>query len=229
MSLFCIADTHLSLGTDKPMDIFSGWDNYVDQIASNWNRLVAPDDLVVIAGDISWGMKLEECREDFAFLDRLPGQKWILKGNHDYWFSTKAKVEQYLAAQGFSTLHILHNNAVPYGDYCICGTRGWLNEKGENPDKKIINREAGRLRMSLEAGRKLGGEPIVFLHYPPIYGTGDRCEEILNVLHEFEVRRCYYGHLHGKSCNYAVNGVREQIDFQLISCDYIQFAPVKVM
>lgn len=228
MSLFTLSDLHLSLGTDKPMDIFKGWDNYVNLIRDTWNYLVAPEDTVVVPGDISWAMKLPEIYEDFTFLNRLNGTKILLKGNHDLWFSTKSKVERYISENHFDSIKILFNNSYEYGDYVICGTRGWINEPGEAVDKKVLNREAGRLRISLEDGRKTRKEPIVFLHYPPIYG-GNECYEMLDVLREYDVKRCYYGHLHGHSCNYAINGERNGIHFQLVSCDYVQFTPVKVL
>ena len=224
MSLYVIGDLHLSFGTDKPMDIFRGWEDYVGRLTENWQKRIAPEDTVVVAGDISWGMTLEEAREDFRFLDRLNGRKIILKGNHDYWFSTRTRAEQFLAAEGLSSILILFNNAYPYRNYAICGTRGWLNEPGSAADSKVMSREAGRLRMSLEAGKKLGGEPLVFLHYPPVSLTSCS-EELVALLREYGVRRCYYGHLHGQSCGYAVNGVRDGIEYRLISGDYIQFDP----
>lgn len=224
MSLFAIADLHLSLGVDKPMDVFPGWENYVERLEQNWRALVRPEDTVVIAGDISWGLDIAESRADFAFLDRLPGRKLLLKGNHDLWFSTKTKVERFFAENGFSTLEILFNNAFRYGDYAICGTRGWMNDQ---TDKKVLLRECGRLRLSLEAAKKIGGEPIVFLHYPPIYGSGE-CYEILEVLHEYGIRQVYYGHIHGYSSGYAINGERIGIDFRLVSCDFLQFTPKRI-
>ncbi|MGI5957941.1 MAG: metallophosphoesterase [Massiliimalia sp.] len=228
MSLYTLGDLHLSLGTDKPMDIFRGWDNYVTLIEKTWNHLVAPEDTVVVPGDISWAMKLDEIQQDFAFIHRLNGRKILLKGNHDLWFSTKSKVENYIAQHGFDSIHILFNNSYEYEDYVLCGTRGWINEPGEAADKKILNREAGRLRMSLEDGKKTGKEPIVFLHYPPIYGSNE-CYEILDVMHEYGVKKCYYGHIHGNSCQWAINGERGGIEFRLVSCDFVQFTPVKVL
>ena len=225
MSLFAIADLHLSLGADKPMDIFPGWAGYVEKLEKNWRENIRPEDTVVIAGDISWGLEIGETREDFAFLDSLPGTKLLLKGNHDLWFSTKTKVERFFGENGFSTLKILFNNAYEYGDYAICGTRGWMNDQ---TDKKVLLRECGRLRLSLEAGKKLGKKPLVFLHYPPVYGGGE-CYEILDVLLEYGIERVYYGHIHGYSAGYAINGIRNGIDFRLISCDYIQFNPIKIV
>lgn len=225
MSLFAIADLHLSLGVDKPMDVFPGWAGYVEKLEKNWRENVRPEDTVVVAGDISWGLDISETKEDFAFLDRLPGTKILLKGNHDLWFSTKTKVEKFFAENGFSTLKILFNNAYEYGDRAICGTRGWMNDPIE---KKVLLRECGRLRMSLEEGKKFGKEPLVFLHYPPVFGGGE-CYEILDVLLEYGIKQVYYGHIHGYSSGYAINGIRNGIDFRLISCDFVQFNPVKIM
>ncbi len=225
MSLFAIADLHLSLGVDKPMDVFPGWAGYVEKLEKNWRENVRPEDTVVVAGDISWGLDISEAKEDFAFLDRLPGTKILLKGNHDLWFSTKTKVEKFFAENGFSTLKILFNNAYEYGDCAICGTRGWMNDPIE---KKVLLRECGRLRMSLEEGKKFGKEPLVFLHYPPVFGGGE-CYEILDVLLEYGIKQVYYGHIHGYSSGYAINGIRNGIDFRLISCDFVQFNPVKIM
>lgn len=225
MSLFAIADLHLSLGVDKPMDVFPGWAGYVEKLEKNWRENVRPEDTVVVAGDISWGLGISEAKEDFAFLDRLPGTKILLKGNHDLWFSTKTKVEKFFAENGFSTLKILFNNAYEYGDRAICGTRGWMNDPIE---KKVLLRECGRLRMSLEEGKKFGKEPLVFLHYPPVFGGGE-CYEILDVLLEYGIKQVYYGHIHGYSSGYAINGIRNGIDFRLISCDFVQFNPVKIM
>lgn len=225
MSLFAISDLHLSLGVNKPMDVFRGWENYVQRLEENWLRLVKPEDTVVIAGDISWGLDLSETVEDFRWIDRMPGQKILLKGNHDLWFSTKTKVEKFFVENSFSTLHILFNNAYRYGDCVLCGTRGWMNDQ---TDKKVLNRECGRLRLSLEEGKKLGGTPIVFLHYPPVYGSGD-CPEILEVLLQYGVKQVYYGHIHGYSSGYAINGERIGIDFRLLSCDFLQFTPKKIV
>ena len=225
MSLFAISDLHLSLGAAKPMYVFRGWENYVERREENWTQLVGPEDTIVIAGDISWGLDLSETVEDFKWIDRMPGQKILLKGNHDLWFSTKSKVERFFQEQGFTTLKILFNNAYRYEDLVLCGTRGWMNDQ---TDKKVLNRECGRLRLSLEEGKKLGGTPVVFLHYPPVYGSGD-CPEILEVLHQYQIEQVYYGHIHGHSAGYAINGVREGINFQLLSCDYLHFAPKKIV
>ncbi|MEG1027956.1 MAG: metallophosphoesterase, partial [Oscillospiraceae bacterium] len=150
MSLFTIGDLHLSLGEDKPMDIFSGWKDYVNRIYENWQKQVSQEDTVVIVGDISWAMRLSDAKEDFNFINNLNGTKIILKGNHDYWFDTKTKTDLFLQNNNFNSIKILFNNSYEYENYSICGTRGWINETGED-DVKIINREVGRLKLSLQS------------------------------------------------------------------------------
>ena len=202
MALFVLGDTHLSLGASKPMDIFPGWNDYVERLEKNWRKLIKPEDTIVLAGDISWAMRLTDTRKDFEFLQSLPGQKIIMKGNHDYWWSTVNKMNAYLKAEGFDTLHILHNNSYSVEGYALCGTRGWLFDAGEAHDEKVMNREIGRLRMSLDAAEP-GLEKLVFLHYPPVY-TGTSAPEIVATLKEYSIRTCYYGHLHGNAIRYAV-------------------------
>lgn len=230
MSLFCISDPHLSLSCDKPMDIFGGnWQNYVQKLEQNWKNTVKEQDTVVIPGDISWGMSLKECYADFAFLDALPGrEKIILKGNHDYFWTSRLKMETFFKENSLSTLKILHNNFFPYGEnYGICGSRGWINESGKTQDKKILDREAKRLEASIVYCIKNGSDPIVFLHYPPIYGD-EKCEEIYSVLKKYNIKKCYYGHIHGSGYRFAVEGIVDGIDFKLVSCDYLEFTPLKI-
>lgn len=224
MSLFAIADTHLSLGTDKPMDIFKGWSGYVDKLRENWESTVSDSDTVVIAGDISWGMSLEGALDDFRFIDSLPGQKIILKGNHDYWWTTMRKMETFLNQNEMNTIRFLHNNTITVGDIAVCGSRGWFFDAEESADNKVLLREAGRLRTSINLAKETGLEPVVFLHYPPIT-QNMVCEEIYNVLLETGIKRCYYGHLHGPSMTRSINSVRDGIEFALISCDFLAFAP----
>ena len=225
MSLFAIADLHLSLGEDKPMDVFSGWNDYVERLEENWRKLVTDDDTVVIAGDISWAMKLEETVTDFKFINSLPGKKIILKGNHDYWWGTKSKIEKLLEEYELNTISVLFNNSYTYGDYAICGTRGWFLENDTPEDIKVLNREVGRLRMSIDSALETGKEPIVFLHYPPYY-RGIECAEIMDVLLEYQIKRCYYGHIHGKrNFRFAYEGDYKGITFTLISGDRIGFMP----
>ena len=227
MALYAIGDTHLSFGTDKPMDVFGGgWTGYVERLRRGFET-VSPEDTVVLCGDLSWGMSLEEAREDFAFLNALPGQKVILKGNHDYWWTTAAKMERFFRENGFDTLSLLHNNCRFYGDAALCGTRGWFYEedRGEH-STKIFNRELLRLEVSLKAGGDR--EKLCFLHYPPVY-QGYRCREIMDLLERYGVTRCCYGHLHGGSHRLAVCGPVGGVDYQLVSADYLGFCPKKIM
>ena len=228
MALYAIADTHLSFGTDKPMDSFPGWSDYTARLAANWRHLVEPQDTVVIAGDISWAMKFSECTADFAFLNDLPGQKILLKGNHDYWWNTKRKMDLYLQENHFDTLQILHNQAIPYGDVALCGSRGWFFEESRSSpqDEKVFRRELMRLEPSLKAaGDK---EKLVFLHYPPRY-KGYTCDEILELLHRYEVRRCFYGHLHGPAQGLAQEGLWDGTEFRLLAADRLNFRPFTVI
>lgn len=224
MSLFAIADTHLSFSTDKPMDIFGGWQDYVERLEKNWKAVVSDKDTVVIAGDISWAMSLEGALEDFRFLNSLPGNKLIFKGNHDYWWSTMRKMETYLSENGLDTIKIMHNSAVRVGDYTVCGSRGWFFDAEEDSDNKVLLREAGRVRRSIEEAQRIGGEPIVFLHYPPLT-QNMVCNEIVSVLMENNIKRCYYGHLHGASTHNAYIGEKYGIKFDIISGDFLKFCP----
>lgn len=229
MSLYVIADLHLSFSCNKPMDVFGGWNNYVERLEKNWEKIVSPDDTVVIPGDISWAMKLSEAEKDFAFIHSLPGTKIIMKGNHDYWWTSLSKMESFLLEKGFDSIHIVHNNCYKYGNTGICGTRGWINEgeKGEKADKKVLLREAQRLSVSIESALKQGLDPLVFLHYPPVYNC-DRNEEILSVLTKYNINKCFYGHIHGSGAKYAINGEFDGITYKLASSDYLHFAPMLI-
>lgn len=227
MALFAIADTHLSLSTDKSMNVFSGWDDYVERLENHWRELITDDDTVVIAGDISWGMNLEQAKQDFAFLDTLPGKKLILKGNHDYWWTTRRKMDRFFEENGWDTLRIVHNDCVVVDEYAVCGTRGWFFDAEEDADKLVLMREAGRLRTSIRAAKETGKKPIVFLHYPPRYAD-QICEEILDVLHEERITHCYYGHIHSNGIRLAVQGEVEGIHYRLISADALRFCPIPV-
>lgn len=194
MALFAMGDVHLSLGADKPMDIFKGWENYVEKIEKNWRAVVGQEDTVIINGDISWALKLQDTLQDLAFLNALPGRKLLIKGNHDLWWTTMKKMKQFLQDNAFTTLDFIYNNAAVYGNVAICGTRGWFFD--DTGDKKVLLREAGRLELSLQAARETGKEPVVFLHYPPL-AEDQICHEIMDVLIHYQVKRCFYGHLHG--------------------------------
>lgn len=228
MALYAIGDLHLSLGTNKPMDVFGPkWANYVERIRENFSKL-NDDDVIVIAGDISWGMSLEQSLPDFQFIDALPGRKILLKGNHDYWWGTASKMKKFFAEHDITTLDILYNNAFFYSDHAICGTRGWFYEEagGEAHDRKIMLREVGRLETSLKAaGDKT---KLVFLHYPPKY-LGYECPEILDLLDAYHVPLCCYGHIHSRGCRSAFQGMYHDTEFRLLSADYISFCPRRIL
>ena len=173
-------------------------------------------------------MKLPEAEADFRYIDRLPGHKLILKGNHDLWWPTRRKLDAFLEEHGFSTISVVHNSAVRVGEFAVCGSRGWLYNAQSEEDQKIVRREVGRLETSLRMGEKLGGHPVVFLHYPPAYDH-DVCEEILEVLLEHGISDCYFGHIHGsQAAKRAVMGQYRGIRMHLISCDYLSFCPLLV-
>ncbi len=222
MSLFAIADTHLSFGTNKPMDTFEGWSNYTQRLENNWNRLVGNEDYVIIAGDISWAMNFDELKADFAFIDSLKGKKIILKGNHDYWWNTVKKMNEFLDLNNFKSISFLYNNAYEFDGFSVCGSRGWLLDSDEQQDEKVLRREVLRLEMSLDSAKS--DEKIVFLHYPPIT-TNEKCDDILNLLVKYGIKKCYYGHLHGAAAKYAVDDSINGVDFKLISADRLNFTP----
>ncbi len=229
MALYAIGDLHLAISVkDKTMNIFGGWENYMELLEKNWKTEILPEDTVVLAGDISWAMKMDRAYEDFKWIEYMPGKKIILKGNHDYWWTSKKKMDETLNSWGFKSINILHNNCYVYENYAICGTRGWVNMPGEPSDAKVLAREAGRLSASLEAAVNENLKPLVFLHYPPVYGNN--CNfDILDVMYKYDVENCWYGHLHGPSIKYAVNGRRDGINYRLISGDYLQFKPLKIL
>lgn len=228
MALYAIGDTHLSLGTDKSMEVFGGsWEGYVDKLRAGFSR-VEDGDLVVLCGDLSWGMSLEEADRDLAFLDRdLPGEKWLLKGNHDYWWNTASKMNAFFQEKGLHRLHILHNNCAFYQGVALCGTRGWFFEENCGPQsEKVFRRELIRLEASLKAAGN--ASKLCFLHYPPLY-RGYRCEEIIRLLEEYGVKACCYGHLHGPSHRLAIEGEQGGVNYHLVSSDYVGFCPKKIL
>jgi len=225
MAIYAIGDLHLSFSdkVDKPMDIFGDrWKSHGEQIKNNW--LAGENDTTVIAGDLSWAIDFEQLEPDLQFIDLLPGRKLILKGNHDYWWTTMKKLNAF--TEKFPTVSFMHNNSFNIEGINICGTRGWIPEPDAEQDEKVLAREVGRLKASL-GSVKNDGEKVVFLHYPPIC-TNARCDEIMNVLIEYGIKRCYYGHLHGKAIRAAINGEREGISLQLISADFLGFTPIKI-
>ncbi len=227
MRLFAISDLHLPFGANKPMDIFGGWDNYTERLYENWQKIVAPEDTVVIPGDISWTLSLNDAIPDFEYIHRLNGEKIILKGNHDFWWSTASKINEFLSENGFDDIRILHNNAYKVGNLVVCGTRGWVYDGTSEFDEKVILREAGRLRASLNAGLKLGDNIIVFLHYPFVYGDY-LCEEIYNILKEYAVKDVYFGHIHGNGRDKIISEY-DGIRLHNISSDLLSFTPKTVL
>ena len=228
MALYAIGDLHLCLSAPKPMDVFGGaWVGYMDKLKAGMS-VVRPEDTTVLLGDLSWALDLQSSKEDFAWINEIPGRKIILKGNHDYWWSTVAKFDKFCAENQFTGMHILNNNYFEYGDYAICGTRGWFfeEERSGEHDQKVFKRELMRLETSL----KLAGErpKIVFLHYPPKY-KGYDCQEIIDLMKRYDVRRCFYGHLHGGSHGLAMEGQWDGIEYRLVAADKLGFKPLMVI
>lgn len=230
MSLFAISDLHLANNNkEKAMDVFSGWEDYTNRLKKNWIKIVRPGDTVVIAGDLSWAMKLEDSLADFIFLDSLPGNKILIKGNHDFWWSSKSKILNFLQQNNFHNIDIIYNSAIETQGACVCGTRGWLYNPQDDQEKKIVLREAGRLNTSILEAKKFSDEPIVFLHYPPVYG-GTECKEILDVLVKHGIKKCYYGHIHGNlNMKNTIQGNYNGINFYLISADFLCFTPKLIL
>ena len=231
MALYTLADTHLSFATKKPMDIFgSRWKDHHEKIRDQWNRTVSPDDTVVVGGDLSWGISLEEAEEDLKYLDALNGRKILLRGNHDYWWTTQKKVTDFFEQNGITTMKLLQNNSYITEGVAICGTRGWYSDASNAPDdsdyRKIVAREVQRLKLSLDSVKDDSLEKIVFMHFPPLF-EHYVCRPLIDLLKEYGVKRCYFGHIHGV---YQVAPMRlfEGIEFHLVSADYLSFTPLLV-
>lgn len=224
ISVYAISDLHLSFGTNKPMNIFKGWDNHTERISANWQRLIKSDDTVVLPGDFSWGLKLTDTEKDFRFLESLPGKKLLIKGNHDLWWGTSKKMREFFSNNNFSSIDIIYNGCAVAEDKAIAGTRGWFYDAGS--DNKVLLREAGRLDASICAAEKTGLPVYVFLHYPPVYGDYV-CGEILEVLKRHGIKTVYHGHIHGSGFNNAVKSY-DGINFRLISCDCVDFTPILI-
>ena len=232
MAIYAMGDFHLSESVPKPMDVFGGvWRGYRQKIIDGLEAVGLKDeDVLVVAGDFSWGISLKESLADFRFLDTYPGKKLLLKGNHDLWWQTVRKMKGFFAENGIKTIDFLHNNCYIYEGIGLCGTRGWFfeEERGDAHDRKMLSREMIRLEKSLSDAQKAGAERLyAFLHYPPMYGSY-RCDEMIDILRRYRVKRCYYGHLHGGAHALARQGVYDGVDYRLIAADYLHFLPVRV-
>lgn len=231
MSLYAIGDLHLSFGSDKPMDIFGPkWAGHADRLLEGFSEL-GPEDVCVICGDLSWAMSLEGAVEDFHFIDRLPGKKLILKGNHDYWWSTAAKAKAFFNKEGIGSIDILHNNCFFYEDYALCGSRGWFcEENSQGHDRKILDRELIRIEASLKSAEASDAakKKLCFLHYPPKYGSYE-CTEITSLFAKYNVELCCYGHLHGSIQRLAFNGRANNVEYRLVAADFVDFKPYKII
>jgi len=233
LDIYAIADLHLSFYNPKPMDIFGdNWENHAEKIKKDWENTVKEDDLVLLLGDFSWETYLKDTYNDFSFLNELPGKKLLLKGNHDYWWTTITSMRNFLKENNFDNIDFIYNNSYEYDGYIITGTRGWnLN----SDDKKIFNREIERLKLSLEDGIQKSKEckkVITCMHYPPISKytiTSKEKWDFVNIMKMYNVKKCIYGHLHSESHKEAVEGNIEGIDFELVSADYLNFKLKKII
>lgn len=234
MAIYAIADLHLSFSKDKPMDIFGdNWENHAEKIKENWIKQVKDEDYVILPGDFSWAMYLNDTKLDFQYLNNLPGTKILLKGNHDYWWTTLTKMNEFIKENDFKKIYFLYNNSYMIDNKIIAGTRGWNILDTEN-DSKMIKRENARLELSIQDGIKKYGadkEIIVFMHYPPINKSelmGGEKTEFVKTFQKYNIHRCFYGHLHGLSHKDAIEGLVNGIEYKLISADYLKFNLIKL-
>ena len=235
MSVYAMSDLHLALGVDKPMDIFGkGWSDYMQRIQTNWNNIVGDNDIVIVGGDVSWAMYLDECHQDFEYIERLKGKKIILKGNHDYWWESVTKLNNFVNSNGYGSISFLYNNSFVAENYAICGTRGWILPKDsrfKQDDQKSYDREL--IRFELSASNMLENikmsdsqlNRVAVFHYPPFTSTGEFDENVLELLKKYGIQKCIYGHLHGRSAVSAFEGEHDGIKYKLVSSDYMNFEP----
>ena len=227
--IFTIADLHLPLGIDKPMDVFGqSWENYVERLQSNWQSVVGEKDTVVIPGDFSWATYIDQSKRDFDFLESLNGRKIILKGNHDYWWTTMAKLDEFVKKNGYNTISFLHNNAYEAEGISICGTRGWLCpgcSGYKESSEKYFNREVARLEISLKTATT--DDKYVFTHYPPMSNMC-QCNAFVDMMKKYNVKKCFYGHLHGKSHDFRLSEEYDGIKYFLVSSDFLSFMPKRI-
>lgn len=221
---------HLSSDNKKSMEVFGpSWADYMNRIRDNWVNSITDEDCVILPGDLSWGMYLNESIDDFRYLNDLPGMKLILKGNHDYWWETVKKLNEFVNLHRFNNMFFLYNNSYQHNDTFICGTRGWISPdtEGFNPeDQKIFSREVGRLELSISSTKnKVYNNIIVAMHYPPFDKNGDVIPQFGDILHQYNVSTCIYGHLHNVTQSDVYEGIIDGIEYKLVSADYLGFEP----
>lgn len=230
MAIYTIADLHLSFNTNKPMDIFGlNWKNYEEKIKQDWQSKVKQEDTVILPGDFSWAMYLDETEKDFEFINNLPGKKILLKGNHDYWWTTVTSMRRYIKEKGFENIDFLYNNSYEFENKIIVGTRGWTISE-EQEDIRLTKREIDRLELSIKDGISKYGEDkeiIAFLHYPPVTQKYMNTDYI-KLMKKYNIKRCFYGHLHANSIQDAVEGTVDGVKLKLVSSDGLDFKLYKV-
>ena len=235
MAIYTIGDLHLSFKNPKPMNIFgNNWENHEEKVKQDWQNKVKPEDTVIHPGDFSWAMHLKDTLPDFKYLDSLPGKKIMLKGNHEYWWTTPTNMKNFLIGNGFYNIDFIQNNSIKVENKIICGTRGWaISETETENNKKILNREVIRLELSIKDAIETNKnyenklEIIAFMHYPPIIKQNLNTE-FIKILKKYEIKKCYYAHLHGKSIEEAIEANVQGIEFKLVSSDALDFKLLRI-
>lgn len=226
MSIYAISDLHLSFQCEKPMSKFGDiWNDYEKKMKYNWNKIVQENDLVLVPGDISWATYLSGISEDMEYIDSLNGIKVLSKGNHDYWWETLSKLNSFKSEKCIKTVNFIHNSCYEYEDWAICATKGFDFSDSD----KIVNRECERLKLTLEKGTETGKKIILMLHYPPFDKNKKLYKELRPIIEKFKPLYCVYGHLHSHAHRYAVCGEEDGTKYQLVSCDYLNFCPAKII
>lgn len=238
MRIFVIADLHLALSVDKPMDLFGKrWENHQERLEQHWRDLVGPEDAVLIPGDISWGLRLDEARADLEFIHSLPGEKILMRGNHDYWWSTVGKLKRTCKEEGWDSLRFLQTNALPVGEkVVVAGSRGWILEDdpkfSEEEDRKILEREKIRLELSLKEAKAFQNEGrrlIVMTHYPP-FNKNAKPNEVTSLIRQYNAETAFFGHIHQAHSPYHMSQrVVDGVPYSLIAADYLAFRPSLVL
>jgi predicted phosphohydrolase len=233
MAIFAISDPHLALSVDKPMDIFGArWANYMEKLETRWRESVGSQDTVIMPGDISWATYLEDACADFRFIDSLPGHKIISKGNHDYWWTTASKLDAFIMNKCFTTISFLHNNSFRIGNTVICGTRGWSipgDDGFSQEDRKIYIRELNRLELSLKSADVGEGDRLIAAMHFPVCNSKGVFSDFLDIMKRYGVNICIYGHLHSESLLTAFEGIKDGIEFRLVSADHLKFEPLRLV